>query len=173
MTYTQQTHTGKRVKNLLRQIRARCVRLWLRFAGPRWTVGCLALMRDERGRVCLFRHRGRVKPWGLPGGLIAWPESPEQGLRRELREELDWDLTLTGGDTLDLSLQSTCVSENFSMLELVFLAQPAVPEAVIQKWTPQASEIAEICWFSIEEIKNLEGILERHRAMLLAELRSS
>jgi 8-oxo-dGTP diphosphatase len=50
-----------------------------------------AALVDEQGRVLLQRraaeaHQGGL--WEFPGGKLEWPESREQGLIRELQEEL-------------------------------------------------------------------------------------
>jgi ADP-ribose pyrophosphatase YjhB (NUDIX family) len=174
MTYTQGTQTGKQFPLLLKRFRSQIVRLWLRCAGPRWTVGSLALLRRaDDGRVCLLKHRGRVKPWGLPGGLVAWPESPESGLRRELKEELCWATEGKGASDVNFQIVQTCVSENFSMVELVFEASRRVSVQECAAWIPQVSEITEIAWFSADEIEGLEGLLERHRSLLLRLLHRS
>ncbi|NBX17672.1 MAG: NUDIX domain-containing protein [Proteobacteria bacterium] len=174
MTYTQASHAGKPLPLLLKRLRARFIRVWLRIAGPRWTVGSLAFVqRAEDGKVCLLKHKGRVRPWGLPGGLTEWPESPESALRRELREELRWETARPQADPVDFKIADSCVSENFSMLELVFSASRKVTHQEMAEWIPQVSEIMEISWFSAEEIEALEGILERHRVLLLRLLRRS
>lgn len=149
------------------RLRSQLTRIWLRVFGPRWTVGCLAVIQDEQSRVCLLKHKGRVKPWGLPGGLVAWPETPEEGLRRELHEELNWSLQSTGQTDVGLRLVRTCVSDKFTMLEIVFAAERPATAAEISSWKIQASEISDLGWFTRGEIARLEGILERHRELLL------
>jgi ADP-ribose pyrophosphatase YjhB (NUDIX family) len=109
----------------------------------------------------------------LPGGLTEWPESPESALRRELREELSWETAHPQAEPVHFQITDSCVSENFSMLELVFSASRKVTQHEIAAWIPQVSEIMEISWFSAEEIGALDGILERHRVMLLRLLRRS
>lgn len=158
---------------LLRNIFAILMRFWLRWFGPRWTVGCLALMRDTQGRVCLLKHRGRIRPWGLPGGLVAWPETPEQGLRRELAEELSWHSALSSTSTLSLTLKGCCTSEKIPMLELIYEAQMRISADVSAGWVMQTSEITGMGWFTRDEIEKLDGLLERHRRFLLNFLDNS
>ncbi|MBM3382490.1 MAG: NUDIX hydrolase [Betaproteobacteria bacterium] len=167
MTYTEQRQEGKRAHVWAVRVRMLIVRFWLRFFAPRWNVGVLAVIRDAQGRVCLLRHKGRVKPWGLPGGLAAWPESPECALLRELCEELDWVIVSQRSFTLRHTLQS----ERFALLELVFELQGVANSSEIAHWKMQESEIEEIAWFSFEELAGLEGILERHRILLTDVLR--
>lgn len=158
---------------LLHKIRAFLIRNWLRWIAPRWTVGSLVLLRHVDGRVCLLKHKGRVKPWGLPGGLVTWPETPERGLRRELAEELGWMTELTGPRALTLKLVSSCISEKFPMLELIYLAEEKVSEEVSRTWLLQPSEISELGWFSLRDLETMDGLLERHRSVLLSVLRSN
>jgi 8-oxo-dGTP pyrophosphatase MutT (NUDIX family) len=169
MTYTEQSLKSKSPFACALRIRMFVVRTWLRFFGPRWNVGVLAVILDSQGRGCLLRHKGRLKPWGLPGGLAAWPESPEQALCRELQEELGWDDAKGRSFVLRHSLRSG----KFPLLELVFELQGAANALEIAHWTMQSSEIEEICWFSFEQVTNLEGILERHRTLLVDVLRHS
>jgi 8-oxo-dGTP diphosphatase len=54
----------------------------------RFTVGVVAVLLDEDGKVVLFRHTYRRRyPWGLPGGVLQPGESPAQALVREVAEE--------------------------------------------------------------------------------------
>jgi ADP-ribose pyrophosphatase YjhB (NUDIX family) len=168
VVYTQQSAAGKGWMRSMLKTSAYLTRIWLRVFGPHWTVGCLSIIRDEHSRVCLLKHKGRVKPWGLPGGLVAWPETPEQGLHRELREELGWPSQETVQADVGLRLFRVCTSEKFPMLELVFAADRTATVEEISSWKIQASEISEVRWFTREEISSLEGILERHRELLLS-----
>jgi 8-oxo-dGTP pyrophosphatase MutT (NUDIX family) len=151
---------------LILHIRQKLTRLWLRTFGPRWTVGCLVVLRDSRGRVCFLKHQGRSKPWGLPGGLIKWPENPQEALRRELTEELKW---CTAGQ---LILRQTLISEKFPMIELIFEAKSRVSDEEYLGWVIQEAEIDEYLWMSADELGNHEGILARHKSAVLNILHS-
>src|SRR5216684_2868798 len=66
-------------------IRRRLVRL----GQGRFTVTAGAMIFDEAGRILLLEHVFRPDSgWGIPGGFIKKREQPEEGLRRELREEV-------------------------------------------------------------------------------------
>jgi ADP-ribose pyrophosphatase YjhB (NUDIX family) len=56
------------------------------------TVGVLGLVVDEAGRVMLVEHTYR-RGWYLPGGGVRRKEPLDDGLRRELREEVGIELT--------------------------------------------------------------------------------
>ncbi|NJN65577.1 MAG: NUDIX domain-containing protein [Chloroflexaceae bacterium] len=49
-------------------------------------IGVRALVVREN-EVVLVRHRGGVRPWGLPGGGMHPHETLEEAVRREVREE--------------------------------------------------------------------------------------
>lgn len=53
------------------------------------------VLRDERGRVLLCELTYKER-WDLPGGVIEVGESPASGVVREIKEELDIDVTVRG-----------------------------------------------------------------------------
>lgn len=166
MTYTEPREQGKGLAPFLVSARLAVVRLWLRFFGPRWTLGVMVILTDNQGRICLLKHKGRLKPWAPPGGLLQWPEAPELGLRRELREELAW----VPAPEQSFSLYATLLSERFPMLELVFRAERPLDAAEVARWQLQKSEITDVCWLAPNQVPAFEGILERHRSLLVGLL---
>jgi ADP-ribose pyrophosphatase YjhB (NUDIX family) len=83
---------------------ARCVswppvdwalRFGLRLVAPRHRVGAVVVLFDERRRVLLVEHLFHPgDPWGLPGGWVGRGENPEDGARRELREETNLEVEI-------------------------------------------------------------------------------
>ncbi len=65
----------------------------LRATTPGYRVGVLGVLRRPDGRVLLV-DQPYVVGWSLPGGDLTWGESVQQGLQRELREELGLDLSV-------------------------------------------------------------------------------
>lgn len=60
----------------------------LRLTQPTFLVGVAGVVRDDRGRILLLRHRFWPEgSWGLPGGYAHSGERLEDTLARELREE--------------------------------------------------------------------------------------
>ncbi|MBN7138016.1 hypothetical protein A7A76_02820 [Lysobacter enzymogenes] len=59
------------------------------FPKKRISAGCL--IRSDDGRLLIVKPNYR-EGWLLPGGIIEAGESPAQGLRRELIEELELDV---------------------------------------------------------------------------------
>lgn len=65
------------------------LRVAQRLLPTRQPVGVLAVVLDDARRVLLIDHVTRYPhPLGLPGGWLDRAERPEDGLRRELQEEL-------------------------------------------------------------------------------------
>jgi ADP-ribose pyrophosphatase YjhB (NUDIX family) len=55
---------------------------------PRFRVAVAAIIFDDEGQILLCEHTYRkFHPWGLPGGGLELGEDPEEGIRREVREE--------------------------------------------------------------------------------------
>ena len=80
-----------RVLPLPRRLR----RLAIWWGHPHCVAGVAALIRDDRGRVLLFKHTYRRQhPWGLPGGWIGRGERPDEALARELQEEGGLDIVV-------------------------------------------------------------------------------
>lgn len=80
-------------------------RTWLRRIGtshllqrllfPTFLVGVVGVIENDRGEILLLRHTYRERhPWGLPSGWIERGEQPADALRRELREEAGFDVSL-------------------------------------------------------------------------------
>src|SRR5438067_10616552 len=70
-------------------IRRRLVRL----GQTRFTVTAGAFIFDDEGRILLLEHVFRPdSSWGIPGGFLGAGEQPEEGLRRELREEVGLEI---------------------------------------------------------------------------------
>ncbi len=77
--------------------------------------------------------------WGLPGGFIDHGESPENAVRRELKEE-------TGIDLADLKLfRVRIVGKHVEILfTAVAVGQPKV----------MSREIIELGWFAVDNLPN-------------------
>lgn len=54
-----------------------------------------AVIADESGKVLLQKRSDNLK-WGLPGGLMELDESIEETVIREVKEETNLDIVLTG-----------------------------------------------------------------------------
>src|SRR4051794_35651705 len=64
-------------------------RFAIRLLYPRFPIGAVAIVQDDRGRVLLVRqtyHRAGAR-WGAPGGWLAHGETPREAAARETLEE--------------------------------------------------------------------------------------
>src|SRR5690242_18720529 len=59
----------------------------VRAGTPSYTVGAVALLRHEDGRV-LFVDQRHSGGWALPGGLMRRGECPDDAVVREVQEEV-------------------------------------------------------------------------------------
>lgn len=65
------------------------------FFAPRQPVGVLGVIVNRDGHVLVAHHATRPhEPWGLPGGWLSRGEVPEDGILREVAEELDTPVVL-------------------------------------------------------------------------------
>ena len=110
----------------------------VRYAMPRYTVGCLAVLRD-RDRFLILRQWHRPG-WTLPGGLLHRGELPGDGLRRELHEELGVDLTPG-------TPAATLVDPMARRVDLIFAFDLAPGTAV----TPRSDEIEQARWSDVDD----------------------
>lgn len=126
----------------------------LRLSHPRFAVTAGAVIKDDRGRVLLLKHRFRPGTgWGMPGGFIEAGEQPEEALRRELREEISLEVK-------SLKLFTTRAFKRPMQVEIVFTAQAiGVPEQL-------SFEIQKAAWFSVDE---LPDELPRDQARLIEQ----
>jgi len=114
----------------------KALRRWtVRFSHPRFAVTAGAIVTDGHGRVLLLKHRFRPgSGWGLPGGFIEHGEQPEEGLRRELREEI-------GLEVGRLKLFTVRAFKRPKQIEIVFMGQAVGNPAEL------SFEIQEAAWF--------------------------
>ncbi len=125
-----------------------------RYPRPSFRVGVLAIVASPDGGVLLLRHRFRAgKPWGLPGGWLEPGESPLDGIRRELREELGLDV-----DARDLALVDVGGPQGGSHVEITYRLRAAV-DAV-----PENAEFDGHAVFGVNDLPR--GMLERHRRIV-------
>ncbi len=110
---------------------------------PKFMVGAMAVVLDDRGRVLLFKHTYRgTYPWGLPGGWIKPGEDPTDAVEREIHEESGYQIRalhplVIGGDRA------------LRRLDLIFLCDMAGGD-----FRP-SPEVSEAAFISLEELPGL------------------
>lgn len=116
-----------------------------------------ALIRDQAGRLLLVNPTYKAG-WDLPGGMAEDNEAPEDALRRELREELDF----TVADLRFLCVDWVAPHGPWDdLLGFVFDAGVLSPEQAATL-KPSDEEISEHRFFEIPEALSL--LPERQRA---------
>jgi 8-oxo-dGTP diphosphatase len=58
---------------------------------PRHSVSVAAVITDDHGRVLVIQRRDNGA-WQLPGGVLELDETPQAGVRREVREETNVEI---------------------------------------------------------------------------------
>lgn len=105
-----------------------------------------ALTRDDLGRVLLCELTYKTF-WDLPGGVVDPRESPAEGLRREVTEELG--LGIEVGDLLAVSWLPPWQGWDDACL-FVFAAQS--PADLVEQARLERREIAQLHWCPVEEL---------------------
>lgn len=125
---------------LWRAVPKRLKRWTMRAAQAQFAVTAGAIITNDEGRVLLLKHRFRPSPgWGVPGGFIEEGEQPEAALRRELREEVELEVT-------DVRLFATRTFSEPRQIEIVFTARASEDTERLN------FEIQRAAWFSLDEL---------------------
>ena len=115
-------------------------RRMVRMGQSRFTVTTGAMLFDDEGRILLLEHVFRPDSgWGIPGGFLSRSEQPHDGLRRELREEIDIEIE-------DVELLFTRTLPRPRQVEIYFRAR------VIGDPKPSSFEIKKAQWFTLNEL---------------------
>ncbi len=121
----------------------------------------VATIQDYDSILLIRRTDGLWKDkWSIPGGRMRYGETPEESLRRELREELNLDMNSCSF----LRFQNNRVYDGIELVRhFVSLNYVVTAKGDIK---PDSSEIAEVRWFSLEDAKNGDYVTESVRELL-------
>ncbi|HEU5034874.1 MAG TPA: NUDIX hydrolase [Mycobacteriales bacterium] len=136
----------KSAMTVFRQLPGPLRRAVVHTATPSFTVGAVAVLRRDDGRLALVEQRHSLG-WALPGGLLDRGEDAAAALVRELREELG--LTLDGAS---LPLPHAVVSPSARRVDVVFsLDAPA--DARLR--SEDDVEVTGVGWFDLAELPEI------------------
>jgi len=105
---------------------------------------CAAIIRDNH--VLLVRAVGTQK-WDLPGGFLLYGESPEDGIKRELMEELQVKVEV---ERLLIAIVDVYGTYNEYSLNLFYKV------SLISDEIKPGAEIEEIKWFDINRLPHIK-----------------
>jgi ADP-ribose pyrophosphatase YjhB (NUDIX family) len=129
--------------------------------GPRWRLirnaPCAGVVIERDGKVLLGR---RANPpfegeWEVPGGFVERGEHPVDAARREVREELGIDVTLTG--LLGIYLEDSSRGEPLQVT--VFVGTTDAVDV-----DPDPAEVSACAWFDPADVP--ERMAGRHRVRI-------
>ena len=118
-----------------------------RIIQPRFTVGAVGILLNERDEVLLVEHVFHPKhPWGLPGGWVDANELPSLAVEREFLEELG----LMIETVLPLEIWSNRFW--FNHLDMAFLVRHSDPFPAELKLS---GELSDYQWFPRDHLPQL------------------
>jgi 8-oxo-dGTP diphosphatase len=132
---------------MLRWVPSRVLERTVRLTGPSYTLG--AACRIERDGQVLLVQTAYRRAWGMPGGLLKRHESPADGVRREVREEVGVDIDLVGEPIVVID------SDN-RLVDFLFRGELA-GDATVDQVHPASTEIASVCWFPLDDVGRVVG----------------
>lgn len=124
----------------------------LRVTNAKFTVTVAAVIFNKEGKVLVLKHPFRPGTgWGLPGGYINADEQPLDALHRELREEIDLEIT-------DVEILWSRSFTRPRQVEILFSANASVEPKI------QSMEIEQAVWCAVDDLP--EGVPENQRVLV-------
>ena len=131
----------------------------VRAGTPSYTVGAVAALRREDGRL-LFVDQRHSQGWTLPGGLLRRGECPDDAVIREVAEEVGVTLT-----PASLPVPLAAVNARLRRVDLVYLLDAPVDADPHQE---DEAEVRRVGWYPLDALPDVsEPTLEILRAVQL------
>jgi ADP-ribose pyrophosphatase YjhB (NUDIX family) len=105
---------------------------------PRHSVSVAAVVTDDNGRVLVIQRRDNGA-WQPPGGVLELDESPQAGVRREVREE-------TGVEIEPQRLTGVYKNMSLGVVALVFRAR------TIAGTPAETAESVAVAWWTADQV---------------------
>ncbi len=117
---------------------------WLqRILVPHFLVGVVGLIENERGELLVLRHTYRQEyPWGLPTGFLEHGEQPSDALKREIEEEVGFQVDLS-------SVRDVYVDEERHLVNIIYTGKYRGGAFV------SSSEVSEARFFPLDQLPSL------------------
>ena len=112
-------------------------------------IGQKALI-TQNGKVLMCRGAGEGDFWDFPGGRLNEEENPQEGLLREIKEELGLEGVLVGSPIFT-SVRS--FEKRPPRFFVVYVCTLPTEDTVFKL---QEEEIAEVRWISESDVENLK-----------------
>jgi 8-oxo-dGTP pyrophosphatase MutT (NUDIX family) len=134
----------------------------VRLLNPTYTVGSLALIERDDGRILLIRQVYR-RNWGLPGGMLKRNEAPADAAVREVAEEVGLAIEVVGRGTLVADLAPR-------RFDFIYRARPVDGRggangdrsrpgsggAGVDELQPTSPELVAAAWFAKDALPELQ-----------------
>ena len=149
----------KAAMTAFRRMPAPLRRAAVRAGTPSYTVGAVALLRRDDGRL-LFVDQRHSEGWALPGGLLRRGEDPDDAVVREVAEEIGVSLTSS-----ELPVPVAAVNPRVRRVDLVYVLDAPADARPQQE---DAAEVRRVGWFAADQLPEVsEPTLEILRAVRL------
>lgn len=137
---------------------------------PQWIV-VTACITDAQGRIFMQRRYDPEIPlahgkWEFPGGKIESGENPTKALERECKEEIGCDITIKR--LIPYVWTNVWKKRDGKQIQVFLLCYHCTIKR--GKPRPSNSEVSEISWFSLKEIKRLRVLPGTHEIIKHADL---
>lgn len=128
-------------------------------------VGCPAIIKNKEGEILLAKRSKKMmcypSYWGLPGGVVEWKESFEDGVKREIKEEI--------GVKIKIIKRAKKVYEKFPNKNCPIHCITIPFNCKIIRGIPKPKdETSEVKWFKKSEIKAMKLAYD-HKKILKEE----
>lgn len=118
--------------------------LWwsiLKFSNHHFICSVVRIIRDDQNRILLLEHKYRPDPLALPAGWLKKGETPFEALKRELKEETNFEI-------IPQRILNVIPSKKRSHMEIIISAFYKSGEFLPNK------EISSYSWVEESEIQN-------------------